>query len=410
VCRLPRGLSFAYTVVMAHAKLSGAVSVWSNSYNAPTGYGQQVKHLVDYLKKDGLDVAMLSNYGLEGIPSKIKTPHGEVPHFPRGLDTYSNDVAPQDHMAWAAKHPELKSLMITLYDVWVLRSPLFDRIPQIASWVPLDHVTLPPKVKEWLEKPNVTPIAMAPHGAAQLRDAGIDCEYAPHAVDIRKMKPTENMPNGMHVRDFMQSRDKFVVGMVAANKSSGLVHRKAFSENLLAFSLFHKKHPDSMMYIHTEPMGAGIGWNLVELIKGCGIPQEAVAFPNPQDYRHGMSQDALAALYTGMDVFLAPSYGEGFGVPTVEAQACGTPAIASSWAASKDLISDDGWLIEGQPQWDSSQNAWWQIPQVPSIVKALELAYERGRDRSEASIKFAKQFDVPVVWRDHWRPILEKML
>jgi glycosyltransferase involved in cell wall biosynthesis len=394
---------------MAHAKLSGAVSVWSNSYNAPTGYGQQVKHLIDSLKKDGADVAMLSNYGLEGVPSKIKTPYGEVPHYPRGADAYSNDVAPQDHMAWAAKHPDLKSLLITLYDVWVLKSPLYAEVPQIASWVPLDHVTLPPAVELWLRKENVTPIAMAPNGVRQMQDKDIACEYAPHAIDIRKMKPTEKLPNGQHVRDFMQSRDKFVVGMVAANKSSGLIHRKAFSENLLAFSIFHKKHPDSMMYIHTEPTGA-MGWNLVELLRGCGIPQEAVAFPNPQEYRYGMAQEALAALYTGMDVFLAPSYGEGFGVPTVEAQACGVPVIASSWAASKDLISEDGWLIEGQPQWDASQRAWWQIPAVPSIVDALENAYNRGRETSQASIDFAKQFDVPVVWRDHWRPILEKLL
>jgi glycosyltransferase involved in cell wall biosynthesis len=407
---LPRGLSFTYTGGMAHAKLSGAVSVWSNSYNAPTGYGQQVKHLVDSLKKDGADVAMLSNYGLEGVPSKIKTPHGEVPHFPRGLDAYSNDVAPQDHMQWAAQHSDLKSLLITLYDVWVLRSPLYDKVPQIASWVPLDHVTLPPNVAKWLQKPNVTPIAMAPHGVRQMQEAGIECEYAPHAIDIRKMRPTEKMPNGMHVRDFMDSRDKFVVGMVAANKSSGMLHRKAFSENILAFSLFHKKHPDSVLYIHSDPMGAAIGWNLLELIRGCGLPVESVAFPNPQDYRYSMSQESLAALYTGMDVLLATSYGEGFGVPTIEAQACGTPVIGSGWAATPDLVSEDSWLVDGQPQWDSSQMSWWQIPNVPSIVRALEQAYERGQGRSEASVKFASKFDVPVVWRDHWRPILEKLL
>jgi hypothetical protein len=60
-------------------KLTGAVSLWSNSYNAPTGYGQQATMLIDRLKRSGLDVAMLSNYGLEGIPSTIKTPYGEIP-------------------------------------------------------------------------------------------------------------------------------------------------------------------------------------------------------------------------------------------------------------------------------------------------------------------------------------------
>jgi len=156
-------------------KLNGAVSLWSNSYNAPTGYGQQATHLLDNLKRSGLDVQMLSNYGLEGVPSTIKTPHGDVPHFPRGIDLYSNDAAPMDHQNFIDKNPDKPNLFISLYDVWVMQSPGYDKFP-IASWVPLDHVTLPPKVEEWLKKPNVTPIAMAPHGVRQMNAKGIECD------------------------------------------------------------------------------------------------------------------------------------------------------------------------------------------------------------------------------------------
>ena len=87
-------------------KLSGAVTLWSNTPGVSTGYGVQAKHLVDRLKRHGLDVAALSNYGLEGRFEDLETPYGKVPHFPRGLDGYSNDVAPSDHLAWAAKHPD----------------------------------------------------------------------------------------------------------------------------------------------------------------------------------------------------------------------------------------------------------------------------------------------------------------
>jgi hypothetical protein len=84
-------------------KLNGAVSLWSNSYNAPTGYGQQATHLLDNLKRSGLDVQMLSNYGLEGVPTTVQTAYGKVPHFPRGIDLYSNDAAPIDHANLIAK-------------------------------------------------------------------------------------------------------------------------------------------------------------------------------------------------------------------------------------------------------------------------------------------------------------------
>lgn len=386
-------------------KLKGVVSLYSNSPDQPTGYGQQARYLVDRLKRHGLEVASLSNYGLEGIQRELETPYGKIPHFARGMDLYSNDTAPIDHLTFAGQFPKLKNRFLTLYDVWVLKNPMFDKL-DILSWTPLDHITLPPMVEAWLRKPNVTPIAMAPHGVRQMEAAGIACEYAPHGIDTKVLKPTFEI-EGQSVEEHMGTKDKFVVGMVAANKSSGMVHRKAFSENLLAFSIFKKKHPDAVLYLHTDATFAG-GWNLPALLEGCGIDHTSAIFPNPLEYRYGIPQEQLAAYYTGMDVLLATSYGEGFGIPTIEAQACGTRVIGSNWAATPDLVSQDSWLVDGQPQWDSGQNAWWQIPNVPSIVEALELAYAKGKGRSQIAIDFAKDFDVDVVWDKYWLPILRK--
>jgi glycosyltransferase involved in cell wall biosynthesis len=386
-------------------QFTGTVSVYSNSPDQPTGYGQQARYLVDRLKRDGFDVAALSNYGLEGIKRELETPYGNIPHFARGFDMYSNDTAPVDHKVFTASKPGQRSAMITLYDVWVLTSAGFDAI-DILAWTPLDHVTLPPRVESFLRKSNVTPVAMAPHGVRQMEDKGIECRYAPHGIDTKKIKPTFEI-DGQPIDEHMGTKDRFVVGMVAANKSSGLVHRKAFSENLLAFSIFKKKHPDAILYIHTEPTGkGGVGWNLLSLLHALGIEKEDVAFPDPMSYRYGISQETLAAYYTGMDVLLATSYGEGFGVPTVEALATGTRVIGSNWAATPDLVSEDSWLVAGQPSWDSGQDAWWQIPNVPSIVTALEEAYKLGKGRSQIAIDFAAQFDVDTVWSKYWLPIL----
>jgi glycosyltransferase involved in cell wall biosynthesis len=384
-------------------QFKGTVSLYSNSPDQPTGYGQQARYLVDRLKRHGFDVAALSNYGLEGIKRELDTPYGKIPHFARGMDLYSNDTAPVDHKTFAAGRNQ-KDAMITLYDVWVLTSKLFDTFP-ILSWVPLDHVTLPPRVETFLRKENVTPVAMAPHGVRQMEEKGIACRYAPHGIDTKTIKPTFEI-EGQTVEEHMGTKDRYVVGMVAANKSSGLVHRKAFSENLLAFSIFKKKHPDAMLYLHTDPMANGIGWNLLSLLQALGIEKDDVAFPNSVSYKYGIKQETLAGYYTGMDVLLATSYGEGFGIPTIEAQACGTRVIGSNWAATQDLVSEDSFLVGGQPQWDSGQDAWWQIPNVPSIVAALEEAYKLGKGRSQTAIDFASDFDVDKVWSKYWLPIL----
>lgn len=389
--------------------LNGAVAVWSNSPGMPTGYGEQAKLLVDLLKRDGAKVAAVSNYGLEGVVDEYRSPYGPVPHYPRGLDAYSNDVVGMHYAHFMSQHPDLPKLLVTLYDTWILKGNGWDGKP-IASWIPLDHVTLPPAVAEWAKRDNVTPIAMAQHGVRQLNNAGIECEYVPHSIDTKLMKPTDTI-GGRDGRDFIGAGDRFVVGMVAANKSSGLIHRKAFSENLLAFSVFHQKHPDTLLYLHTDFLGAGgIGWNLLKMLAAFGIPKDAVTFPAVQDYRYGVSREDLAGFYTAMDVLLAVSYGEGFGVPTVEAQACGTPVIGSSWAATPDLLSEDCWMVDGTMLWDAGQDALWMTPNVSSIVSALEQAYERGRGRSEASVQFAKQFDTETVWQEHWLPVLQKLL
>lgn len=48
----------------------------------------------------------------------------------------------------------------------------------------------------------------------------------------------------------------------------------------------------------------------------------------------------LAALYRSVDVVLHPYRGEGFGLPMLEAMACGTPVIATAGGAADDFIDD----------------------------------------------------------------------
>jgi glycosyltransferase involved in cell wall biosynthesis len=78
-------------------------------------------------------------------------------------------------------------------------------------------------------------------------------------------------------------------------------------------------------------------------------------------------------------------------VPTVEAQACGTRVIGSDWAATPELLSDDCLLVEGQPEWDHSQLAWWFRPNVKSMVAALEEMYGQ-RGQSQKCISKAAEY------------------
>jgi len=121
-----------------------------------------------------------------------------------------------------------------------------------------------------------------------------------------------------------------------------------------------------------------------------------------------LPQQALAALYSAADVLLATSAGEGFGVPVVEAQACGTRVIVSDWTAQTELVGD-GWAVEVQPLWDPYQDAWFATPMIPRIVDALEEAYAAERGPSQQAVDFAADYDADVVYAKYWRPALEQL-
>lgn len=390
--------------------MSGAIAWASNSPTANTGYGTQTAQFLTLAKRAGFKVAALSNYGLEGTNGIWDSPVGKIPHYARGLDLYSNDVLALNAQHWANSNPGLPSCLITLYDAWVFQGDQYDRIERIGSWTPIDHSPVPQKVLKWLQKPNVTPIAMSKFGQSALERAGVESEYVPHGIDTKKVfKPTPILPMGVPVTEHFDSESKFVVGMNAANKGVYPM-RKAWDANLLAFSMFAQKRDDVMLYLHTDPLGSYGGVNLFELIEAVGLPKEKVTFVDPISYRYGIDQKTVAALYTGMDVLLAPSLGEGFGLATIEAQACGTRVIGSNFAATAELVADDGWLVDGQPLWDAPQRSWFSMPYVSEIVAALEAAYEKGKGRSDVAIAKAAEYDAQKVFDEQWRPVLAKLL
>jgi glycosyltransferase involved in cell wall biosynthesis len=54
----------------------------------------------------------------------------------------------------------------------------------------------------------------------------------------------------------------------------------------------------------------------------------------------------LPALYAGCEAFVLPSLDEGFGLPAVEAMACGAPVIASGRASLPEVMEKAGLLVD----------------------------------------------------------------
>lgn len=393
-----------------YEQLNGSVMWYTNAPETKTGYGRQIDQLVTRMTRHGIRTAVHCNYGQEGEIGKYKTKHGDVTLYPKSYTGYSVDMTPVHYKHFMLGRDE-PSMLMTLYDTWVLhQNKKFDEL-EIHSWTPVDHSSVPLEVASWVKKPNVKPIAMAPDGQRQMSRLGVEAPYIPHTIDTKVYKPGHKI-DGASPREFFQLKDDdFLFGMVAANKAnSGLVHRKAYAENIMAFGVHVKKYPNSYLYIHAEPTRALNGFDLGRLLKVNNIPQDNVIFPDNVRLRYGFSDKEMAAIYEGMDFLLGPSYGEGFQVPLIEAMSVGTRVIASTWTAPPDLISKTSYGVTGQLFWDENQGGYYQVPNVGSIVAAMEEAYNAPRERCEVSIDWAKQFDIETVWMDKWLPYFREHL
>jgi len=384
-------------------------ALWhSNAPWALTGYGTQTNQVTTRMVADGHHVAIAANYGLEATVSEYEG----MTIYPKGLDAYSQEVMFPYFQEHSAAHPSGKPFVFILYDCWVYDHKRMDDMP-IVAWVPIDHSPAPSKVIKFLSKSNVRPVAMSKFGAEQIRAQGVDCEYIPHAIDTSVFKYSSNIltANGVKTgRQIMQApKDSFVVGIANNNKGISPI-RKAFGEQLLAFSIFAQDKPDAFLYLHTESHGGLGGIPFDPLIKSVGLRENQYAFVNQYAFHKGIPNEYLAVIYSAMDVLLAPTLGEGFGITVIDAQACGVPVIVSDFSAQPELVGH-GWKVRGQPLWDATQDAWFQTPSVAGIVDALNESYQQRTNKpSKVARGFVvENYDADKVYADMWRPFLASL-
>lgn len=373
------------------------ILIHSNAPFVGTGYGQQANQLARHLQADGHDVAVSAFYGLSGALLNW----GGMNVYPGGYDMWGNDVL-ERHAAHHFGGDQRDGLVITLVDAWVLNPDVLSRL-YTACWTPVDHEPAPPQVLRVLEASGAWPVAMSRFGERMLADAGLDPLYAPHGINTTVFAPGDKQQAR---RDLQIPEDAFVVGMVAANK--GQPPRKGWPQAVAAFAEFARAHEDAFLFLHTEPSGAVHGVDMRALLAAHGVPGDKVRFSDPYFCQHlGTPPEFVAAVYQAFDVLLNPSYGEGFGIPLVEAQACGVPVIATDCTAMSELASA-GWLVQGERVW-TEQRSFWSVPRVEELVWALGEAHGHAGRLAGPAREFALGYDETAVFDQHWRQVLAEL-
>ena len=372
------------------------IGIYSNGPDTPTGYGVQTAQLARRLQRDGHEVHIFANHGqIAGVRE-----WEGCAVWPQGVVQYGLDVVNDQ-----AEMANVEAI-ITLYDTWVLNNAWGDD-KRVISWAPIDHYPAPPEVSAWCRKHET--IAMSEYGAKTLKESGIDVVATiPHAIE------DVFCPGESTARERMKvPEDAFLIGINSAN--IGITPpRKNWGGNLEAVARVMRRHEDAYLYLHTDLARPG-GLPLPVLISALGIPRDRIVVVPPTLYRGSLVDMAeLATIYRSMDVLLASTKGEGFGVPVIESMGCGTPSIVSDFSASPELVGDVGWKVPGQLDWDHNQGAWFTTPFTSLIVEALEEAYaergtEKAQERRAANIERAERYRADHVYETHWRPFIASL-
>jgi glycosyltransferase involved in cell wall biosynthesis len=371
--------------------------IHSNAPHTGTGYGQQTALFAERLAET-YDVGISAFYGVEGSVIQYKG----IPVYPGMGQTHGNETI-LDHARIHFDGDLRGGLVLTLMDVWVL-DPFIWRQLNVAMWTPIDHEPCPPPIAAVLRESNAVPIAMSKFGEAQLQAAGLDALYVPHAIDTSIFKPSKKAlaRTAMNI-----PKEGFLVGMVAANR--GNPGRKMIPEALEAFKTLRDEHSDAMLYLHMEMSGRFDGVNVVDYINRIGLDREAVTFCDQYRVIHyPWPPERMAGIFNAFDVLLMPSGGEGFGIPAVEAAACGVPAITSDYSAQPEL-NPAGWLVSGQHNY-TRLKAWQFTPNIEDIADALRQAYELGDTAVDQyggkCVEFAQVYDIDRVLDEQMLPAL----
>lgn len=334
--------------------------VWHSSFASLTGYSGSARAFVLGLDARGIPVYPLFLYGanhdeqvmMGGMSLRIR----QLQELPLRLDVPQVIYAPGDRFC---KNSGSYRIGFTMLEV--------DRLP--PSWVEqanqMDEIWTP---TEW--------------GAEVFRASGITrpIYVVPLGVDTTRFCPA---PPREHLVDRTIFLSVFEWGT-----------RKGWDLLLRAYcSAFRRSDPVLLILkIDCRVPAANPVREIATLLASVGRnrpPAVALIYNQP------LTAAQLVQLYQGADCFVLPTRGEGWGMPILEAMACGIPAIATAWSGPIAFVNEaNGYplpirgLVPTNHDSPYYRGANWAEPDEEALVELLRQAagspQERRRKGSQA--------------------------
>jgi glycosyltransferase involved in cell wall biosynthesis len=262
-----------------------------------------------------------------------------------------------------------------------------------------------------LEKAHIR-VAMSKWAQEQAKQVGIeDCIYLPHGIEIDNFRPLDKMKvkQAWSQRLGIDLVNNFVLGTVSRYQG-----RKAVPELIKIFAEFAKDKPDVVLVLSMDPKdpAGGAGIDLRNLFKRYKIENKVVFSGTSME--EGLTKEEMAQLFNTFDLHVLATTGEGFGIPTLEAMACGVPSVITDFTTSSELVKGRGELVPLSTTITGTYQVERAFVDKKAFVEKLNKLYndrELIKKYSKRSVKFAQGFDFETkifpMWLKLFREILE---
>lgn len=339
------------------------VLVVGDSSTIHTGFARVVKeicmHLYDLDKYDLKTIGWFHKQTDEIVPYEIIPTNMENPQvfeedkyslhtFPKVVKEFKPDLVLAIGDSWMTEH--------------IAMSPLRPRF-KLILYIPIDGMPIPYKWTEAMAKCDAA-VAYGAFGkmvisqrAPQLKNlVSIN-----HGVDLDTFKPIDD-EEVQNIRKAFGKND-FMMGCVARNQP-----RKALPRLFKAFRLFinpytvcnecgevwlhdipecqicksknlfkGKGKDDAKLYLHMALQDCG--WDIYDMIDRFDLTGK-VAYPKGLQVGMGVPTERLVKIMNALDAFVLPTTGEGWGLPILEAMACGLPVVVTNYSAHTEFCKD----------------------------------------------------------------------
>ena len=347
----------------------------AENHNLASGFGTYAKNLLERLHASGkYELAEFCIYAPPSMGKEVPWKfYGNAPEAdePKEQHDLYNGNPNNQFGAWRFDKVVLDfkpDIVLTYRDPWmdmfISKSPL---LPYF-HWVWMPTVDSDPQKQSWIEGFAKTDaiLCYSEFGIKTLeKDAG-------HLLNIKGCASPGIDPKIYKPYDKKQIRQELgldpnvnIVGTVMRNQK-----RKLFPELIKSFSKFLKVAPpeikdNTYLLLHTsypEKMGWNLGYHISEEEVGSRVLTTYVC-KNCKQYKidffkdtlnycercksiscvmpsvsFGLEVPDLVKIYNCMDLYIQYAICEGFGMPQVEATACGVPIASSNYSAMEDVI------------------------------------------------------------------------